>query len=186
MQTKRLAVLVLVAAMGAGCVNATQKALSITLATLNASRDGFLEYDGVHQQNLVAASTDLADGKLKLEAYRRAREPIIRALFVAYAALAAATADQTSGKLDEAGKAVQIVFEMVRDLNKMDAAASAPASAPAVTAVPPASQPVPVVPAVVTPPASVPVVVPVAVPATKPVVPAIPAKPAKPTTKHGK
>jgi hypothetical protein len=61
-----------------------------SLTTLNAARDGFTAWDDDHQHLIVTQATSLEQGKADLDAYRKKREPVIRAFELAYKTLATA------------------------------------------------------------------------------------------------
>lgn len=85
-----LAMILLVLAQGGCGPSVRDKTLSAMLVGVNATRDGFVEWDKQHQRTIADAATSVADGEAKLAAYHKAREPVIRSFEIAYRALAVA------------------------------------------------------------------------------------------------
>lgn len=79
--------------------SARQHTISAALVAADASRDAFVAFDAAHQQQLVATAASLDDGRQRLEAYRKQRDPIVQGFAMAYRAIATAailTDDPTS------------------------------------------------------------------------------------------
>lgn len=67
-----------------------QKAIDTGLASLNAARDGFVTFDALHQEQIVAKATTLEEGKAQLAAWREKRKRVVDAFVIAYRALSTA------------------------------------------------------------------------------------------------
>jgi len=91
-----------------------QKALKTSLSALNAARDGFIAWDKNHQDKIVAGATSLDDGKVKLDRYRKTREPVLQGFTVAYSALAAAALSPSVAMILEASKAATGLYALIR------------------------------------------------------------------------
>jgi len=92
---RTLALIYLAAIFGlmvqSGCgPSSRDKTLSTTLLSVNAARDGFIEWDKQYQESIVDAATSLEDGRDKLLAYREDRDVVLRAFEIAYRAIALA------------------------------------------------------------------------------------------------
>lgn len=88
-----LAVLLLggLVALQPGCAASQREStIKAAMVTVDASRSAYLTYDQHAQADIVAKATSLDDGKAKLEAYRMNREKLVKALTVAYQAIATA------------------------------------------------------------------------------------------------
>jgi hypothetical protein len=92
-------VVALCACTASACTNHNAQ-LQTSLTVLNAARDGFTAWDDDHQHLIVTQATSLDQGKADLDAYRKKREPVIRAFELAYKTLAtAALAPETDNLL---------------------------------------------------------------------------------------
>jgi hypothetical protein len=87
-----------------------QKTITATLAAVDAARDGFVEYDRLHQQGIVNDADSADAARSKLDAYRRKREPLVQAFTTAYRALAIAAA------LDDDPKSLATMLFVARQL----------------------------------------------------------------------
>jgi hypothetical protein len=103
-----------------GACNRSQRTdtLRASIVSVNAARDGFLQWDRAHQASIVGAATSRETGEQALASYRHEREPIVNGFSVAYRALALAAtqSDDPSLKaaLAEAGELVDAVQAMIR------------------------------------------------------------------------
>lgn len=79
--------LVVLVACGA---SARETTIRTTYTGVTALQAGFLAWDLEHQRDLTRGVTTVADGLAKLDAYKTAREPVLKAFDVVYRALAAA------------------------------------------------------------------------------------------------
>jgi hypothetical protein len=70
--------------------SARERAISTALVATNATRDGFIAFDARHQQQLVDSATSLEEGRARIDAYRRQREPIVQGFATVYRAIAMA------------------------------------------------------------------------------------------------
>jgi len=108
-----IAILALVIGFGCG-PSARQRALNVTLASLNATRDGFVAWDEQRQSTIVDEAQSLEQSREALKAYRTKRVPVVRALLAAYAALAVAAVDD---KKEAWTTAVQALGEVTAAIN---------------------------------------------------------------------
>lgn len=96
-----------------------QKALGTSLAALNAASAGFVEYDKLHQRRIVDdLATSFEDGKKRLAEYREARERVVGAFALAYAALAAAAIEPKLENLQTALRLARDVYDEIEALRK--------------------------------------------------------------------
>ena len=86
-----LVALALLAACGP---SARTRTLHTTLATVDATRAGFIAYDDQQQAAIIDRSTSFEDGRAHLEAYRAARAGVVLAFEAAYRAIALALVDK--------------------------------------------------------------------------------------------
>ena len=104
--------------------SAREKALSTTLASLNAARDGFVAWDKEHQESIVQETYDeggtRADAVRKLADYRRKAARIDQAFVLAYSALAAAALDLSVAGLISAAADARKVYEAILALKGDD------------------------------------------------------------------
>ncbi len=99
------------------CSKATrEKALDDTFTALNASRDAFLAWDRDHQDAIIQQATTLEDGQKKLAAYRKARDTVLAAGAVAYAALGLAQAGNDDPSLLTALEKARDLYAAVKNL----------------------------------------------------------------------
>lgn len=96
--------------------DARQKALQTSLVALNAARDGFLSWDGNHQQQIVREATSLENGQAALSEYRTRRESVVQGFTVAYSALAAAALEKSAAMILEAATAAKEVYTLIKML----------------------------------------------------------------------
>lgn len=102
-----------------GACNRSQRTdtLRAGIVSVNAARDGFLQWDRIHQRDIVAAATSRDDAERQLASYQHDREPILNGFQVAYRALALAAtqSDDPSLKLALAsvGELVDAVHAML-------------------------------------------------------------------------
>jgi hypothetical protein len=115
--------------------NARQQVVNSTFAALQATRAGFEAYNLEHQtqiihdQSLTKEQQDQA-----IEAYRKAREPVLAAMLAAYAALMVAASSSTAEAMTNALQAAQYLYQEILKFTGQPAA-----SRPTVR--PPTSQP---------------------------------------------
>jgi hypothetical protein len=84
--------LIVVALLLAACgPSARSRMIKSTFVSVNALRDGFIEWDAHHQERVIAEAKSFNEGKAELDKYRREREPIVDGFAGVYHALAAAT-----------------------------------------------------------------------------------------------
>lgn len=114
--------------------SAQQRAMSTSLASLNAARAGFDKFDEQHQEEIVLKYAGRSKEEVQgaITEYRtKYRDPISKAFLIAYTALSAASAAKTDQKIQEAAQAVVLVLGLVEDLTHLSSVSSDP----------PASQP---------------------------------------------
>ena len=122
--TRRLIpVLLLLGALaptGACTPSARKTALKTSLVSLDAAREGFVQWDKHKQTTIVADATSLEDGKTALTIHRNKRAPIIEAFTLAYSALALAALDDNSERLTEAINAAASVYRLIKAVTGKD------------------------------------------------------------------
>jgi len=75
-----------------GCgSSARSKMIKSTFVSVNALRDGFIDWDMHRQERIVDQAKTFDEGRAELLRYRRNREPIVEGFEGVYRALAAAT-----------------------------------------------------------------------------------------------
>lgn len=114
-----LAVLLLggLAVSQTGCAaSARESTIKAALITVDASKEAYVVYDGHAQTEIVAKATSLDDGKAKLEAYRASREKLVKALTVAYQAIAVAAQLNDDPSVAGVQKAVGDVLAILKTL----------------------------------------------------------------------
>lgn len=108
--------LVLVFVMLASCGPGTrEKTLSTTLASVNGARDGFLAYDEIRQEKIIAQATSLEDGKARLTAYRTARQHVEDSFNLVYRLLAVAAINKDTPLTH----IIQLVVDVVAAVDKL-------------------------------------------------------------------
>ncbi len=103
------------------------RALTTSLAALNAARDSFLAYDAAHQADLVRAAPSEEAGKLTLIEYRARRLGVLEAFVAAYSLLSVAAADPTDAKILASEQALTILMKL---LGEFTGSASQPSTQP--------------------------------------------------------
>lgn len=100
-----------------GCgPNAREKALHTSLISLNAARDGFVQWDKHKQEQIVEKAQSLEEGKAALKTYRAKRTAIVEGFTVAYSALALAALDDNMARLTEAITAAAAVYRLIKSM----------------------------------------------------------------------
>ena len=134
---RRIVLLVLLTALAASCgPSAREKALSVTLASLNGAREGFVSYDALAQERIVDQAQTFDEGQTALTKHRAKREPVVAAFTVAYATLALAAIEPKSDHLPEALVAAKAVYDAVKAFRAVCEAAVPPAEPPTTPAAP--------------------------------------------------
>jgi len=83
-------VLVLLGLATACGASQRERTVATALTATNAARDAFIKFDRVHQQKLVETASSVDDGRTRLDAYRRQRDPIVQGFATAYQLVATA------------------------------------------------------------------------------------------------
>jgi nitrogen fixation/metabolism regulation signal transduction histidine kinase len=104
------------ALLGACGPNARQTALKTSLVSLNAARDGFVQWDKQKQTTIVEDAKTLDEGKAALKAYRAKRAPVVEGFTVAYSALALAALDDNMARLTEAITTASALYQLIKSL----------------------------------------------------------------------
>ncbi len=119
-----MAVTLLVACIGitsaifGGCAASQRRDnLHAQLVSVNVARDGFVEWDALHQLEIVSGATTLADGQARLVTYRGARVQITNAFELAYRALAVAALNSDDLSYRSAMKDVENLLVTLRKLD---------------------------------------------------------------------
>lgn len=118
-----LACLVALAAVGApasvGCVppaSQRESTIHVSFVTVDAGKEAYLAYDAHAQDEIVASAVSLEDGKAKLAEYRAKRGRVVKALTVAYMAIATAARLNDDRSLASVVAAISDVIATVRAL----------------------------------------------------------------------
>lgn len=114
-----LAVLLLggIAVTQPGCAAQTREStIKAALVTVDASKEAYVTYDAHAQDQIVARATSLDDGKAKLAEYRAKRERVVKALTVAYQAIATAAQLNDDHSLAAVAAAIGEVIATVKSL----------------------------------------------------------------------
>lgn len=99
------------------CASSTREStIKAALVAVDASKEAYVAYDAHEQGEIVAAATSLEDGKAKLAAYRGKRAGVVKALTVAYQAIATAAQLNDDPSLAALGAAVNEVIATLRSL----------------------------------------------------------------------
>ena len=85
-------VLFWVAACGANFTDKAHKTLATSLIATNAARDGFVEWDHMHQLKIVEAAQTRMEAETALATYRAKRKMVLQSFLGAYTTIAAALA----------------------------------------------------------------------------------------------
>jgi hypothetical protein len=106
------------------CADRTKRQDTIKAATItvNAARDGFTTWSTEHQMDLVQKAKSREEVQAKVEAFRKAREPVISAITDVYLFLLYAAVHDDSPSLDSALKAARDLVEMIGNFRKHEEA----------------------------------------------------------------
>lgn len=106
MPARAFTAVVLILALVACGANQRRDTIRTTLVAFNAARDGFLEWDDRRQNEVTSAAEagklTTTEARKQLDAYRIAREPVEKAIVLAYRALAMAATQEDQLSLDAA------------------------------------------------------------------------------------
>lgn len=111
---RRPAVAILLVLLVACGASARTRALQSQLAITNVARDTFVAVSEKRQLQIVETATSREDGIAKLTAFRKARDPVVKAFEAAYRAIAAAALIDTS--VAEVAAAVTNAITLVKEL----------------------------------------------------------------------
>lgn len=119
-QPTALLLLIVCAILTACGASSRERTIKTTLIGLNAARDGFVAWDGAHQQAIVAAAPARDVGAANLAIYRDARTPVVEAITTAYRviAIAAVLADDSASvvsMIDAAARVQQLIATLKGD-----------------------------------------------------------------------
>lgn len=106
--------------MGCGG-NQRQKALTTALAGVNGARDGFVQWDEAHQQQIVLTAKTYGEGLDALADYRETRENVVVAFELAYQALAAAALSSEDTSFEIAMGRIEHLYNVMKVLMGDDA-----------------------------------------------------------------
>lgn len=115
---RRPALLLLVVLLAACGASARTKALQTQLLAVNVARDTLVAVSEKRQAQLVESAVSVDDGKAKLAAFRKAREPVVEAFEKAYRAIAAAALIDDASSVTEIAAAVMNAVTLVKELAK--------------------------------------------------------------------
>lgn len=100
-----------------GCTRIVyNRALEVSLTSLNTTRDGLVAWSEVEQKQIVEQAKSFEEGKAALEQHRQKRDKVVKGLIIAYGALAVASLEPKPENLAiAAGKAAE-VYRLVKEL----------------------------------------------------------------------
>lgn len=117
-----LLVLSLLAQLLASCGGShREKALATALAGVNGARDGFVQWDEAHQQQVVLTAKSYEEGLDALADYREQREAIVTAFELTYQALAAAALSPEDTSFEIAMGRIEHLYTVMKMLMGEDA-----------------------------------------------------------------
>jgi hypothetical protein len=90
MKRASIAALLILCACSSAPKQQTAAHLATALSATNAARESFVDYDKSHQIHLVSSSTNAAEVKERISAYRAKRQIVVRAFTIAYSTISAA------------------------------------------------------------------------------------------------
>lgn len=93
-----------------------QKTIKATLISTNAARDGFIEWDRIHQLRIVEQATTREEAEVKLKSYRAARVFVVSLFETVYRSLAIAATDTEETSLQEAMRQVRKLLKAIEAL----------------------------------------------------------------------
>jgi hypothetical protein len=111
-----LAMVIVLVQAGCGGPSKRARTLQTVLVSVNAARDGFDEYDRQQQQHVLEASPTREEYAAEIEAYKKARAPVLQAFEVAYRALAIAALQRDEVSLKQA---LDQVSDLLGAVNKL-------------------------------------------------------------------
>lgn len=105
----------------AGCgASQRQQTIKSSLTAFNAARDGFLEWDDKHQDEILAKVTagqfTKDEAKRALDDYRKQRENVVKAIVLTYRAIALAATQDDGPSLDAALAEAKKFYEALKAL----------------------------------------------------------------------
>jgi acyl-CoA synthetase (AMP-forming)/AMP-acid ligase II len=106
----------LLAAAPACTGNQRQKTLRATVISVNAARDGFVEYDRQHQLALVEKAATREEGEKSLAAYRLKRTPVVAGFEATYIALTIALTQTDDPSLRAALEASSAMIAAIKSI----------------------------------------------------------------------
>lgn len=133
----RRSLLIVLALLVAACgPSARQRALSTTLAALDGAREGFVSFDEITQDKILASidpqTTSLEAAQKKIADYRAKREPVVKAFMIAYSALTTAAINlKDMSFADAIDRAADLYMAIKEFKESLATPATAPATAPA-------------------------------------------------------
>lgn len=100
-----------------GCsVSQRQKTLRAGLVAVDATRDGFIEWDAQHQLRIVEEAASKEEAHAKLESYRTKRLKVSTLFESVYRAIAAAATNEDDTSFQKANELIRSVLAEVKNL----------------------------------------------------------------------
>jgi hypothetical protein len=111
-----LAMVIVLVQAGCGGPSKRARTLQTVLVSVNAARDGFAEFDRQQQQHVLEAAPTREEYLAEIEAYKKARQPVLEYFEVAYRALAVAALQHDEVSLK---RALDEVADLIAAVNKL-------------------------------------------------------------------
>jgi hypothetical protein len=113
---RRLVPVILVALVACTSYNAT---LTVSLNTVNAVSSEWNKWDTAHEVRLVADAPDKVAAQKAVDTYRKASEPVHKAILGAYAALLIASVEPNGDSIRAAANGVAKVVDELRKIGAL-------------------------------------------------------------------
>ena len=111
--------ILLCAVVALGCTgNKRQDTLRASIITLDATRDGFFEWDLQHQTAIVEKAATKDEAHKAIDDYRRQKEVVLKLIVLAYRAVGFASTHDDEASLQAAEAAAKKLFDGIVDIKK--------------------------------------------------------------------
>src|SRR5262245_61817570 len=120
---RKPALVMLVLALAACGASQRRDAIKTTVVALNAAVDGFATWDDQHQTEIVAKAEKgiltKDETKRALEDYRKQRENVVKAIVIAYRAIAVASTQTDGLSLDKALAEALKLYDAIKAVKQL-------------------------------------------------------------------
>lgn len=96
--------------------SAKEKTIRTTLVSVNAAREGFLEYDDKWQDAIIEHASSEEEGQRRLAEYREKRSHVVEAFVTAYLTIATAALDPSDLHVADVLAAAARLYATYKDL----------------------------------------------------------------------